>query len=132
MLTRRQADARADGILREARASLQRHNPPVNLMPLYYRMCPELKQFSQLEAFAIVRAANRAISNRGLGLAAAVLVGVVAGRLAQEGGITLWLSLPLMALVWGVDLRRLRREIASLCAQRLPEALAASVEVGEI
>jgi hypothetical protein len=132
MLTRQQADTLADEIMREARAGLRRNNPPINLMPLYYRMCPELKQFSQLEAFAIVRAANRSIALRGLGLVIGPLLGVVAGKLALENGATLWLTVPVMVLVLGFDLWRVRREVASLCVQRLPEALAASVDVGEV
>lgn len=132
MLTRRQADGRADQVMRDARASLRRNNPPINLMPLYYRMCPELRQFSQMEAFAIVRAANRAISHRGLGFAVAVLVGALAGRLAIDNGATLWLSVPAMVTLFGVDLWCVRGEVASLCARRLPEALATGVEVGEV
>lgn len=132
MLTRQEAHARADEIMREARAGLRRYNPPINLMPLYYRMCPELKQFSQLEAFAMVRAANRSISPGGLGLLTGLLVGAAAGNLIHANGATLWLSVLLMVLAFGIELWRVRREVASLCAQRLPEALAGRVDVGEV
>jgi hypothetical protein len=132
MLTRQEAHARADEIMREARAGLRRYNPPVNVMPLYYRMCPELKQFSQLEAFAIVRAANRAVADRKFGLVPQLLAYMVAGQLAYKYGALLWLAVPAMVLVFGIDLWRVRREVASLCARRLPEALAGRVDVGEV
>ena len=132
MLNRRQADAVADEIVRQARASQGRYKPPINLMPLYYRMCPGLKQFSKREAFDIVRAANRSITPRGIGLVTGLLVGAAAGNLAYANGATLWLTVPLMVLAWGIDLWRIRREVATLCAQRLPEALAGSVDVGEV
>ncbi len=117
--------------MRDARAQLRRNNPPINLMPLYYRICPELKQFSHLEAFAIVRAANRVVASR-YGTLIGVAVGVLAGRLATGNLAQLAWFVPVMLLWMGYDIWRVRREVKALCAERLPELLAAGVEVGEV
>ncbi len=132
MLTPPQADAKADAIMAEARAQLRRNNPPLNLMPAYCRLCPELKQFSQVEAFAIVRAANRTVARRGVGSACALLLGALCGLGLYAAAGAWWPCVPLMALALGIDMWRVRRQVAALCAERLPKLAAARVEVGEV
>lgn len=133
MLSHTEADAKAEAILREARAEWPRNKPLVNLLPIYLRMCPELRRFEEAEAFAIVKMANRAvIAYPGVNMLLRYTVGALIGYCFYRAPALAWFAVPMALAGMCFDFWRVRRQIAIICAGKLPEALARGVEVGEV
>jgi|AraplaDrversion2_2_1032049.scaffolds.fasta_scaffold43058_2 hypothetical protein len=124
MLNHREANAKAEAILREARAEWPRNRPLINLLPFYRRFCPELKRFDEAEAFAIVQAANRAIVARpGFNMLFRMVMGALIGYCFYRYPALMWLAVPIALGGMCFDFWRVRRQIAVLCARLLPEAI---------
>lgn len=117
MLSRREANEQADAILREMRAGWPRSKPLINLLPLYYRMCPELRQFDEPDAFAIVRIANGAVNARPGQVARRFAMGGLVGACFYRFPSFAWLVIPLALVAMVVDFRHVCQEVALTCAR---------------
>lgn len=123
MLNHREANARADAILREARAEWPRNKPLINLLPIYLRFCPELREFDEAGAFAIVKMANRAaVPHPFANLFFRYLAGALIGYCFLRAPSLAWIAVPIALGGLCVDFWAVRRQIAALCARLLPKA----------
>ncbi len=123
MLKRQEAEAQAEALLRETRAG-RRSKPLLNLLPIYLRMCPELRQFDEDQAFAIIKTANRAVfEHAGMNALFRISMGALIGYSFYWAPVLMSGAVPLALIGMGFDFWRVRRQVAITCAEMLPKAL---------
>jgi len=125
MLSRAEADEKAEAILRESRAEWSRRKPLINLLPIYLRFCPELRQFEEGEAFGIVKMANRAvIAHPFFNVLFQCSMGAWIGYCFLRAPALAWVAVPAGLLGMCFDFWRVRQQVAIICARLLPKTLA--------